>query len=331
MSRGVKHVVGFSGGIDSQACARVVIDRYGAENVILTNSDAGENEHPLTTAFVRWYSEAVHPVVMIQAQVQDLGAVGTRDGATGRRRREFAEADPLTFDRLAYVKGRFPSRKAQFCTEYLKLRPQQRWVFENLRDQGWEYVRYAGVRADESQARRHLPETQWDEFFDCELVRPILAWSKQQCFDLCLGRGEQINPLYRMGFSRVGCAPCINSGKDDIREWAARFPAMIDKVRAWEKAVGRTFFHPMIPNPAYDKAMREWKEAWLLEGTPTGPTRHRMVTREGAPPPPAAPINWIDEVVEWSRTVRGGKQLALPTVEAAAANGTCASKYGLCE
>lgn len=98
----VMHVVGFSGGIDSQACAGVVIDRYGAENVILTNSDAGGNEHPLTTAHINWYSEHVHPVVMVQAQIRDLADVGSRDGATGDRRREFAETDLLTFDRLAY-------------------------------------------------------------------------------------------------------------------------------------------------------------------------------------------------------------------------------------
>ena len=43
----VKHVVGFSGGIDSQACARWVLNRYPAEDVILLNSDAGGNEHPI--------------------------------------------------------------------------------------------------------------------------------------------------------------------------------------------------------------------------------------------------------------------------------------------
>jgi 7-cyano-7-deazaguanine synthase in queuosine biosynthesis len=47
-----KHIVGFSGGIDSQACARWVLDRFPGEDVILLNSDAGGNEHPLTTSFV---------------------------------------------------------------------------------------------------------------------------------------------------------------------------------------------------------------------------------------------------------------------------------------
>jgi 3''-phosphoadenosine 5''-phosphosulfate sulfotransferase (PAPS reductase)/FAD synthetase and related enzymes len=326
-----KHIVGFSGGIDSQACAAWVLGNFPKDDVILMNSDAGGNEHPLTTAHVHWYSETVHPVVMVQALIRDLGDVGSRDGATGLRRKEFSEDDLLTFDVLAYVKGRFPSRKAQFCTEYLKLAPQKRWLRENLDATGVEYVRYVGVRADESEDRAKLPEQQWDDYYDCELVRPILRWTKKQCFEFVKSRGEQINPLYTMGFGRVGCAPCINSGKDDIRSWAARFPEVIDKVRAWEQRVGHTFFPPVIPAPEYDRAMKAWKKEWLISGTPTGPLRHRMVTREGAPPPPPRPINWVDDVVAWSKTVRGGKQFDLPVIEAEAEAGTCSSKYGLCE
>lgn len=167
--------------------------------------------------------------------------------------------------------------------------------------------------------------------FDCELFRPILKETKQWCFDLCKSRGERINELYVLGFSRVGCAPCVNSSKDDIRSWAARAPEMIVKVRRWEKSVGRTFFPPVLPTPEYDKALKAWCDEWLISGRPTGPARKKMVTKEGAPPPPAAPINWIDEVVAWSKTVRGGKQFDLPTVEVDAENRTCVSKYGLCE
>jgi hypothetical protein len=177
-----KHVVGFSGGIDSQACAGWVLERYGPEDVVLMNSDAGGNEHPLTTEHVLWYSANVHPVVMITPTIADMG--NRSPGAI--RERGLKPDDPLTFPLLAALKGRYPSR----------------------------------------------------------------------------------------------------------REWAARFPEMIDKVRRWEHEVGRTFFAPIVPGKA---------------------------------------INWVDEVVEWAKTTRGGRQLALPFAEADAANGTCVSKYGLCE
>lgn len=50
----MKHIVGFSGGIDSQACARWVLNRFPKEDVILLNSDAGANEHPARGAQGLW-------------------------------------------------------------------------------------------------------------------------------------------------------------------------------------------------------------------------------------------------------------------------------------
>ena len=105
----MKHVVGFSGGIDSQACARWVLNRFPAADVILLNSDAGGNEHPLTVEFVERYSATVHPVIKCNAIVADMG---TR--APGKiRELGLASTDPLTFDLLGVLKQRFPSRRAQ--------------------------------------------------------------------------------------------------------------------------------------------------------------------------------------------------------------------------
>lgn len=285
-------VVGFSGGADSQAVALWVRQRYPADEVILLNTNAGGNEHPVTEQFIGDYSRDVFPVTTVPALVRDLGDVGTRCPATRARRQEFSDDDELTFDVLAYIKGRYPSRKAQFCTEYLKMAPQKRWLREHLDAHGVAYERYIGVRRDESAKRANVPETECDDYFDCTLHRPIAAWTKPQVFGFLAQNGEAVNPLYTMGFGRVGCAPCINSGKEDIRLWAARFPAMIDKVREWERRVGRTFFAPCVPG----------KE-----------------------------INWIDEVVEWSKTVRGGRQLGLPMLEIEVEQGGCMSRWGLCE
>jgi 3'-phosphoadenosine 5'-phosphosulfate sulfotransferase (PAPS reductase)/FAD synthetase len=109
------------------------------------------------------------------------------------------------------------------------------------------------------------------------------------CFAYVQAHGEAINPLYTLGFNRVGCAPCINSSKADILNWSIRRPEMIDKVRGLEERTGRTFFFP--------------------------------VRRDGV-------INKVDEVVEWAKTLRGGKALMLP--ELLVREG-CESKYGLCE
>lgn len=157
---------------------------------------------------------------------------------------------------------------------------------------GIKFERYIGVRWDESNDRRCASRREHDTYFDCIIHRPLASWKKTECFEFVKRYGEEINPLYLMGFGRVGCAPCINAGKDDLRLWAANRPENIDKVRAWEKKNGRTFFAPCVPG----------KE-----------------------------INWVDEVVAWAMTERGGFQLSLPVVEAVAASGVCVSKYGLCE
>lgn len=57
----MKHIVGFSGGIDSQRCALWVRERYDPEDIILTNSPAGGWEDPLTVQFIVDYSTSVFP------------------------------------------------------------------------------------------------------------------------------------------------------------------------------------------------------------------------------------------------------------------------------
>lgn len=288
----MKIVVGFSGGADSQACLGWCRDKFGDDDVIALNSDAGGNEHELTTAFVQEFSAKVFPIVTVKAIVADLQGVGTKEGATRDRRATLEDAELLTFDKLAFVKGRFPSRKAQFCTLHLKVNPQVRWCNENLIAQGLEFERFVGLRCDESAARKDTPARRWDETFGTWVNYPIRCWTKAEVFSYLKHRGEGVNQLYKMGFSRVGCAPCINIGKDDVRNWASRFPHVIDKVRSWEREVGRTFFPPCVPG------LR---------------------------------INWIDDVVAWSKTSHGGKQPLLMFEEAEAASGVCSSLYGLCE
>ena len=63
----------------------------------------------------------------------------------------------------------------------------------------------------------------------------------------------------------VGCAPCINSGKDDISRWADRFPEMIDKIRTMEATTGNTFFSPCVPGilPRMSTRGKRWKFSTL--------------------------------------------------------------------
>ncbi len=258
----MKHIVGFSGGIDSQEAAARVIALYGHDDTILMNSDAGGNEDPLTVDFITRYSESVHPVIRVNAIVSDIwvteGFAETK-GLDGNA--------ILTFKEMIRIKKRPPSRKVQFCTAILKLAPQKRWMQKEFgiggRYEGEDYERYTGVRRSESTARKDYPDREHDDYFDCWVNHIIAGLSKEECFEGAKARGEEINPLYMMGFGRVGCAPCVNSGKEDILNWVLRRPLMIDKIREWESDTGYTYFPPMVPglnmNNTIDQVV-EWGE-----------------------------------------------------------------------
>lgn len=297
----MKHIVGFSGGIDSQACARWVLNRYPVEDVILTNSPAGNWEDELTLKFIAQYSAKVHPVVMVPGIVGDMWETPNFTDTFKRKPGnewaiDLVNDTELTFTLMVKIKGRAPSRKAQFCTEKLKLVPQRRWIKQQFgpggQFEGQAYVRYTGVRRDESDTRKNTPFESWDEWYDCTLYAPIADFTKKMCFDYVEAHGEAYNPLYRMGFNRVGCAPCINSSREDLVMWNLKRPENIAKVERLEADTGRTFFAPMVPGHY---------------------------------------TNGIATVMDWAMTMKRGGHEDQPAFPILQERPSCESKYGLCE
>jgi len=204
---------------------------------------------------------------------------------------------------LCLWKGRFPSRMAQFCTQELKRDIAVAFQLE-LVDSGKTVVSWQGVRRDESQARRNAKrfERIGPRMY---IYRPIVDWTAAQVFAFCSARGIRPNPLYLQGMGRVGCMPCINAGKEELRQIAARFPEHIARIAEWENLVSRaakrghsTFFHKT-------DAKSKSTDAAIF-------ARHNV---------------W--QAVQWARTSRGGRQFDMlaDLIEPTA----CASAYGLCE
>lgn len=199
---------------------------------------------------------------------------------------------------LCLWKGRFPSRKAQFCTQELKTAMAVSYQID-LMDQGYLVVSWQGVRRDESLNRRNAKKIErignrlWT-------FRPIVDWTAHDVFSYCESQGLQANPLYKQGMGRVGCMPCINVNKDELKNIAARFPAHIVRISAWEHLV----------------AQASKREASTFIPAP-GIT------------PDQAKDNGIYSVIEWARTTRGGRQFSL--LESLEDNTACSSAYGLCE
>jgi 3'-phosphoadenosine 5'-phosphosulfate sulfotransferase (PAPS reductase)/FAD synthetase len=200
---------------------------------------------------------------------------------------------------LCCIKGRFPSRMAQFCTQYLKTEPLTELAMSLIDIGGCDLWSWQGVRRDESARRAHAEgfEEIGGGLF---AFRPIAGWTAQETVDFVRSCGLTLNPLYALGMDRVGCMPCINASKAELSEIARRFPEHIERIAEWEACVahaskrgGSSFF------PA-----------------PSGDNRGQLRGRH------------VRSVVRWAQTFRGGKDHNPIWDEPAPA---CASSYGLCE
>lgn len=204
---------------------------------------------------------------------------------------------------LCMWKGRFPSRKAQFCTEELKRNMAVSFQID-LIDQGHKVISWQGVRRDESQNRRgaKLFERLGRGLY---AFRPLVEWSAMDVFSYCREKGLQPNPLYKQGMGRVGCMPCINAGKDEIQEIAVRFPEHLQEKSRWEWLVSQ--------------ASKRGFSTFFNKELHAGPKTDRRIHES----------NRIESVVVWANTGRGGRQRTFFSefIEPMA----CSSAYGLCE
>jgi len=202
---------------------------------------------------------------------------------------------------LCLLKGRFPSRMAQFCTEELKTIPITTQVVGPMLRSG-QVLQWLGIRADESANRRK--QSRFNRHESGSMVwRPIFRWTVDDVWAMHRKHGIDRNPLYDHGMGRVGCMPCINCKKSELRAVADNFPEHIDRIAAWEGLVAET---SRRNSATYFPAL-------------TDPTdSDRPGTYSG-----------IRQVLEWANTTRGGRQYGMFFDEQP--GGGCDSDLGLCE
>lgn len=191
---------------------------------------------------------------------------------------------PLTFEQLVDKRGLFPSRVMRFCTEELKVIPAQRWLAARADELGVELVNAVGIRRAESQARSKMPEWEWSKGFDLETWRPLVTWTVDDVVEIHRRHGLAMNPLYALGFKRVGCFPCIHENKQGIALVAEHAPERIDLIgritdRLNERGAARDAEkgRPFMPRSMF--------------GYHGGDNKHIPLT--------------IAETVEWARSKRG--------------------------
>lgn len=313
------NIVSVSGGKDSTATLLVAI-ALEVPNLQAVFADTG-NEHEQTYHYLDYLEQATGvPITRVRADFSRQIAGKRKFIETKWREQGIAESVVLSaiealqptgnpFLDLCIWKGRFPSRKAQFCTMELKRDPMLEQVVMPLMGKGDMLISWQGVRADESLNRRFLPE--------CDEVgsglfnfRPILKWDIPAVFEAHRYMSIKPNPLYSQGMGRVGCMPCINCRKDELREIALRFPEAIDRIESWERIVQQASKRGAATFFAGSNAKHP-------KGSIADMTALQVME-----------IANIRQAVEWSKTARGGIQYDLMIATDASA---CSSAYGLCD
>lgn len=213
-----------SGGKDSTAMI-LHLRELGLPNPIrYVHSDTG-HEHPITVAYIQELRDTLGIDIEVSKGL-------------------------YSFESLAVKKGCFPSTRRRFCTEQLKVVPMKHYLDgKRVVDGEWVQVEpelensvlAVGVRAQESHARSQLGE--WDEdgkAYDRPVWRPLIDWSAEEVFDTHRKYGVNWNPLYEMGITRVGCWPCINTNKSQLRITFKRDSSVVDRLRDMEARVVAT-------------------------------------------------------------------------------------------
>lgn len=315
--RPMRHVVSVSGGKDSTATYLLTLEHTGGDFDAVF-ADTG-NEHEATYEYVaRLHERTGGPKVRTvkadfsrelarrRAWLESGKAVSrtVRPWTEERVRDVLAaglEPSGVPFLDLCVSYGMFPYHARAFCSMYLKRLVLWHQFQSLLIDEGFHVVSWQGIRAEESLRRSCYP--MWELSPDSEsmtIYRPLMGWTVEDVAAMHRRHGLKLNPLYGMGFSRVGCMPCIQANKQDIRLISRQFPEHITKIREWERIV---------------RASSRLGRATFFQQDTTGSS---------------VPVG-IDEVVRWSLTRRGGHQFDMLAYAAPPTSEVCIYAGGLCE
>jgi 3'-phosphoadenosine 5'-phosphosulfate sulfotransferase (PAPS reductase)/FAD synthetase len=326
----VTHITSVSGGKDSTALILQGIEQ-GIESRYVT-ADTG-HEHELTYEYLDYLEQKLGITIerykadftddMKKKRQRLIDHLLGLDNGKGYGRRLKQYTGPMLqrmidnmkstgnpFLDLCILKGRFPSSQARFCTEELKSNVIDMQVMLPLASQvGFDRSKiwsWQGVRRQESSSRAGLSHFDLDEF--STVYRPILGWTHEDVFDMHKRHGVKPNPLYKMGFGRVGCMPCIMANKEEMTNIYQRAPQHIDRVEQWEEIVamsskrGKGTLIPTTNVPGWPKELNRINIA--EHGIRSYATEYAMKSRGGRQ------SDWITEQSDTT---------------------TCSSKYGLCE
>jgi len=245
--------VGVSGGKDSTLTLALALEKYRGTSIPVVAVFADTNwEHPLTYQYLDELEE------FFGIRIHRVGYGGGL---------------PALLKKLRI----FPSPRRRFCTRSCKTVPTYRF-YEQL------YFHFPfkvagvwyGLRRDESVARRKIEDwelpagskTRFGERFPFAIHfrYPIKNLTKEQVFRELKRRGIPLNPLYLMGYNRVGCYPCFLSQKDIKQVIVSALKGdevaqeRVSQLICWEREHGKTVNIDASIRVLIEKAKREYEQ-----------------------------------------------------------------------
>jgi DNA sulfur modification protein DndC len=232
--------VSHSGGKDSQAMLARVRRMNLSAKIVIVHSDLGEME---------W--EPMHDFIARNGFGYELHVV---------------KADESFFDLCRRTK-RFPSGQCQYCTDYLKILPIQKFIHAYMDQHGYtRAINATGMRAEESIRRAKkepfaLSEMTQPRKHPTHVIHDWLPIFTYTMNDVCveiLKAGQRPHELYFQGFSRLSCVFCVNGRKNEHQKAAELRPALFQKIVALEKELGKAYRQKTVGGEAVNKYMDEY-------------------------------------------------------------------------
>lgn len=234
------YVVCYSGGADSQVALDIALLNYDDVEVIFCDTGL---EFPETYATIE--ATAKHYSIDIK----------------------FLKAGKNFAEYLESFGGLYPSIRRRWCTDRLKTRPLKKYmnslIREGLRREAEgeasalrprkgaaALVREIdGIRMDESKTRklRKPVEPRAGAKWDIEHI--IFFWNKSEVFEYIRKFKLPVNPLYRMGYSRVACWFCPFRPISENTLIKQTHPDLFEQAKEWESQYGRRFNYVMEDQP----------------------------------------------------------------------------------
>lgn len=249
----MKIIVFFSGGKDSQAALIWAINKYGIKNCEAVTMDTVW-ENPITYIHIAEVAKQIGiELIVLNSKKYD------------------------GFIDMAKKKGRFPSTKARFCTEELKVKP----AIDYILSQTENLIAIEGIRADESASRSKMKQdcTYFKYYFEPYQTNSIIVETFEAKEFLNANQQKKLNTAKER----------LAKGKEDPKFYTYRKK----DVFIWCKMYNCDKFRPFFYETAFDVI-----DYILQNGQVPNPLYYKGAKRVGCFPCIMASLGEIKMIIE---------------------------------